>query len=183
MNPTTNASFLHRHIASIPSHIATLTSAASQSTSHLATARLTTANALVRLLDQHALALAHLIRALESKHGPVARSLELRGTEASLDAKRGETDAAAALWGVRAGVYTPEVRGALANYAAHLGDGTRRLREAVRAAEGELVEYGVGEEEGDGDGARERRFREIARAHRDARRGIEEAKRDLTRLR
>lgn len=184
VNPTTNASFLHRHIATIPAHVKNLTSAASQSTTSLAAARLAAANALVRLLDQHTLALTHLLRALEAKHGPVARSLELRGADVGLDARRGETDAAAALWGVRGGVYTPEVRQALGNYAAHVRDGARRLREAVRAAEGELAEYGVRvREDGEGDVARERRFREIARAHRDVRRGIEEAKRDLTRLR
>lgn len=183
-NPTTNASFLHRHISSIPTHINTLTSTAAQHAASLAEARRAAATSLADLLAKHTQAIAQLIRSLEAKHGGVARSLELRGTQVALDAQKGELDAQAALWAVRRDVYTPEVRDALQNYALHLKDGQRRLKEAVRAAEAELAEYGVAAgEENSGDELRERRFREIARAHRDVRRGIEEAKRDLNRLR
>lgn len=183
-NPSTNASFLHRHIPSIPVHINTLSTAASQQAAALADARLATANALINLLNKHSQALSQLIHSLEAKHGGVARSLELRGAEVALEAQRGEIEAESALWAVRRDVYAPEVREALRNYAEHVKDGQRRLKDAVRAATMELSEYGVnteGKEHG-GDATKERRFKEIARAHRDVRRQINETKRDLNRL-
>lgn len=183
-NPGTNASFLHRHIPSVPGHVSALASAVEQQSTSLAEARLATADSLVALLDKHTQALAQLIRSLEAKHGAVARSLELRGADVTLEAQRGEINAESALWTVRKDVYTPEVRAALRNYTNHVRDGQRRLREAARTAAAELAEYGVRPgEDGGGDETRERRFREIARAHRDTRRQIEEAKRDLSRLR
>lgn len=182
-NPSTNASFLHRYIASIPTHINTLASGISQQTAALADSRLAAANSLVTLLNKHTEALTSLIRSLEAKHGGVARSLELRGADVALDAQRGRIDAESALWTVRKDVYTPEVREALGNYAHHLRDGQRRLKEAIRTSEAVLGEYGVRLGGEDGDPMKERRFREIARAHRDVRRQIEEAKRDLSRLR
>lgn len=103
----------------------------------------------------------------------------------ALEAQRGEVDTELALWAVRRDVYSPEVREALRNYAEHVKDGQRRLKEAARTANMELGEYGVEAEDGrpGGDATKERRFREIARAHRDLRRQIDEAKRDLNRLR
>lgn len=182
-NPSTNASFLHRHIHSIPIHINTLSTATSEQADSLADARLATLNALVRLLDKQSEALSELIRSLEAKHGGVARSLELRGAEVALEAQRGEVETESALWAVRKDVYAPEVREALRNYADHVRDGQRRLKEAARTATMELSEYGVAVEGKGGDATKERRFREIARAHRDVRRQIDEAKRDLSRLR
>lgn len=184
-NPTTNASFLHRHISSIPSHINSLSSTAEQQSAILSAARLAVADSLVQLLDKYTQALSQLLRSLEAKHSGVARSLELRGADVALEARRGEIDADQALWTVRKDVYTPEVREALRNYADHVRDGQRRLKEAARTAEAGLAEYGVRSdiEGGGGDAVRERRFREIARAHRDTRRQIDEAKRDLSRLR
>lgn len=182
-NPSTNASFLHRHIHSIPIHINTLSAAASEQADSLADARLATLNALVRLLDKQSEALSELVRSLEAKHGGVARSLELRGAEIALEAQRGEVETESALWAVRKDVYAPEVREALRNYADHVKDGQRRLKEAARTATMALSEYGVAVEGKGGDATKERRFREIARAHRDVRRQIDEAKRDLSRLR
>lgn len=182
-NPSTNASFLHRHIPSIPVHVNTLSATASQQAASLADARLATANSLIELLERHSQALSQLIRSLEAKHGGVARSLELRGAEMALEAQRGEVETESALWAVRRDVYSPEVREALRNYADHLKDGQRRLKEAARTASMELSEYGVDTKGQGGDAAKERRFREIARAHRDVRRQIDEAKRDLNRLR
>lgn len=137
------------------------------------------------LLEQQTEALSLLIRSLEAKHGGIARSLELRGADVALAAQRGEVDTEAALWTVRKDVYSPEVREALRNYMSHVFDGQRRLKEAARTSEAELAEYGVQQRaDGDeGDAIKERRFREIARAYRDVRRQIEEAKRDLSRLR
>lgn len=168
----------------MPGHINNLVASVEQQSASLAALRLTASDSLVALLDKHTQVLIQLIRSLESKHGPVARSLDLRGAEVALEARRGEVDAEAALWAVRRDVYTPEVREALQTYMEHLRDGQRRLREGARAAAAELSEYGVqADGEDGGDATKERRFREIARAHRDLRRQIEEAKRDLSRLR
>ncbi|PSR78520.1 hypothetical protein BD289DRAFT_376535 [Coniella lustricola] len=183
-NPTVNASFVHRYIASVPTQITSTLASTQTLPARLASARLATATSLVTLLDKHTAVLTSLLGALEAKHGVVARSLELRGADVALQAQRGEIDAAMALWNLRGGVYTPEVRDALGNYAAHVRDGQRRLREAIRSIQAELAEYGVdvdGNGEG-GDEVKERRFREIARTHRDVRRQIEEVKRDLSRL-
>lgn len=150
-------------------------------------------------------ALAALLRALEAKHGTVARSLELRAASAALDARRREVDAGEALAAAKRAVYTPEVAVALGRYTAHLRGGKARLREEIAVLEEELAAYGVGgagaEGEGDGDsddsgdrgdGARgvggpgraskERRMREMARVYREMGRQLEEAKGDLERL-
>lgn len=185
-NPTTNASFLHRHIPSVPGHINSLTSGIEEQSASLTAARLATTDSLLELLDKHTEALSLLIRSLEAKHGGIARSLELRGADAALAARRGEVDAEAALWTVRKDVYTPEVREALRNYVAHVRDGQRRLKEAAKTSEVELAEYGVrphGHESDDGSALKEKRFREIARAYREVRRQIDDTGRDLNRLR
>lgn len=184
-NPTTNPSFLHRSIPSLPSHIEALASANKAEKTSLAKARLAAANALIELLEKHAQALALLVRALEAKHGGVARSLEFRAAETSLAAQHGEVDTETALWNARKDVYSPEISTALRNYARHLKDGQVRLREAVRTKEDQLEEYGVatGEGGGQGDKVKERTMREIARVYRDMRRQMDEVKGDLRRLR
>lgn len=181
-HPAANPSFLHRHIPSVPAHFARLAADAKQQAAAVAAARRAAADALAALLANHTEALARLVRALEAKHGGIARSLELRGADVALAARRGEVDAEAALWNLRKDVYSPEVREALRNYLAHLHDGQRRLKEAARTFQAELVEYGVDADGDEGDAVRERKFREIARAHRDVRRQIDEARRDLSRL-
>lgn len=181
--PTINASFLHRHIPSVPSHIRDLSSDVRQQSASLAGARLAAANSLVRLLQKHTQALILLIRSLEAKHGGVARSLEFRAAEVSLEAQFGQVSAVSALWNARKDVYSPDVREALRNYASHLQDGQRRLAEAARTARSELVEYGIAIDGEAGDARKERAMREAARAYRDMSRQVEEAQRDLVRLR
>lgn len=181
--PTTNASFLHRHIPSVPSHIRDLSSGVRQQSASLAGARLAAANALVRLLQKHTQALILLIRSLEAKHGGVARSLEFRAADVSLEAQFGQVNAETALWNVRKDVYSPEVREALRNYANHLRDGQRRLAEAARTTRAELVDYGIAIDGEAGDARKERAMREAARAYRDMSRQVEDAQRDLSRLR
>lgn len=181
--PNTNASFLHRHIPSVPSHIGHLSSDIRQQTAALASARLAVANNLVRLLQKHTQALILVIRSLEAKHGGVARSLEFRAADVSLEAQLGEASTAMALWNVRKDVYSPEVREALRNYASHIQDCQRRLSEAARTAQVELVEYGISIDGEPGDVRKERAMREAARTYRDMRRQVEEAQRDLSRLR
>ena len=149
----------------------------SASKNTLARARHEAATSLVRLLQSHAEALALLVRALEAKHGVVARSLELRAGEVALAAQRGEMDAQGARATVRRAVYTPEVLEALRNYAAHLRDARMRLAEATRDVGDELAAYGVGV-----DPAKERTMREIARVYREMSRQADEARNDMQRL-
>ncbi|ROV88198.1 hypothetical protein VPNG_10321 [Cytospora leucostoma] len=181
--PTTNASFLHRHIPSVPSHVDTLSSDIRQQSASLTGARLSAANSLVRLLQKHTQALILIIRSLEAKHGGVARSLELRAADVSLDAQIGEVDAEMALWNARKDVYNPDVREALKSYANHIRDGQRRLSEAIRTAQAELVEYGIASDGQAGDVRKEHALREAARDYKDMRRQVEEAQADLSRLR
>jgi uncharacterized membrane protein YccC len=163
----------------LPQNIAALVTDIRTAKTDLVKARLSTASAVVSLLNKHSFALAALIRALEAKHGVVARSLELRAAEQALDAQKGEADAQTAMWNVTNGVYTPEVVTALKNYAAHLHDAGNRTREAIRGMVSELEGYGVGVE---GEEGRERTMREMARIYREMGRQVEEARGDLDRL-
>ncbi|KAK0642915.1 hypothetical protein B0T16DRAFT_376397 [Cercophora newfieldiana] len=185
-NPATNPSFVHRTIPSLPDHIATLTTSIASRQEALTRGRLAAATSLSNLLHYHAQALAHLLRSLEAKHGPIARSLEFRATEVALTAQRQETEAQTALWQARRDTYTPEVSKALRNYAAHLRDARGRLGEAIRTLQGELEEYGVQEggsgREGGGKPGKERTMREMARVYREMGRQVDEVKADLERL-
>jgi len=138
------------------------------------------------LLQEQTTVLSQLLRSLEAKHGPIARSLEFRATEASLTAQRQEAEAETALWLARRDTYTPEAARALANYASHLRDAKARLSEAIHSLKGELEAYGVDPDQGStGDGAKggkEKVMREMARVYRDMNRQLEEVRRDLDRL-
>lgn len=125
--------------------------------------------------------LAGLVRCLEAKHGPVARSLELRAAEVALLAQKTEADAAQTLTGLREEVYSPEVVSALRAYGAHLRDAKVRANERVRYLQRELREYGVDAEDGAG-GEKETMMREMARAHEEIGRQVDEVTMDLERL-
>jgi len=190
-NPATNPSFVHRTIPSLPSYTTTLTTSIASRQEALTRARLAAATALSTLLHHHAHALAQLLRSLEAKHGPIARSLEFRATEVALTAQRQEAEAQTALWLARRDTYTPEVKKALGNYAAHLRDAKGRLAEAVRTLRGELEGYGVGEGEGRGQGGergrgvkpgKEKTMREMARVYREMERQVDDVRVDLERL-
>jgi hypothetical protein len=130
-------------------------------------------------LQKHAAALTLLIRALEAKHGVVARSVELRAAEIALVAQRGEMDAQTAAINVRKEVYNPEVVRALRNYASHLQDAKLRLGDAMNVVTSELESYGVGVE---GEENKERTMREMARVYREMGIQMREVKADLERL-
>ncbi|KAK1834599.1 hypothetical protein QBC39DRAFT_397244 [Podospora conica] len=181
-NPATNPSFLHRAIPALPSHLSALTASLATHKAALTTSRLAAAAALTALLDDHAAAAAHLLRALEAKHGPIARSLEFRATETMLAAQKQAAEAEAAMWRVRRELYTPDVRRALMAYTRHLRDARGRLGEGVRARRAELVGYGVDEDGEGGDGARERKMKEMARVKREMEKQMEEVRVDLERL-
>ncbi|KAK0706146.1 hypothetical protein B0T26DRAFT_755675 [Lasiosphaeria miniovina] len=183
VSPTTNPSFVHRTIPALPSHATSLAQAAAERTAAVTRARLAAATALTALLHKQADVLAQLVRALEAKHGPVARSLEFRAGEAALVAQRQAADAETALWTARRDTYSPDAARALANYAAHLRDARTRLAEAVRSRQGELEEYGVegGDEAGPRPG-KERTMREMARVYREMGKQADDVRGDLERL-
>ena len=181
--PATNPSFTHRQVPSLARRIAELSSDLERQSDSLADVRLAATNALTRLLQKQTEALVLLIRSLEAKHGGIARSLEHRAADVSLEAQLGQVNAEAALCNVSKDVYSPEVREALGNYSAHLRDGRLRLREAMRTAQVELQDYGVAVDGSAGDPRKERALREAARAYKETRRHIEDAQNDLGRLR
>ncbi|KAK1984475.1 hypothetical protein LZ30DRAFT_586092 [Colletotrichum cereale] len=176
-NPTTNPSFLHRNVPALQSTYHRLEADVREARHALARERMRAAGALTGTLDKHAAALTLLVRALEAKHGVVARSLEFRAAETALEAQRAEADAVAAREGVRREVYSPEMTAALGNYAAHLRDARMRLESVVTTLRAELEGYGAGTDEG-----KERVMREMARKKRQLERELEDAKRDLARL-
>ncbi|KAH0444695.1 hypothetical protein CcaCcLH18_00353 [Colletotrichum camelliae] len=180
-NPSTNPSFLHRTVPGLNATYAKLETDVAAARHALASERLRAAAALTELLDTHASALTLLVRALEAKHGLVARSLEMRAAETGLEAQRARGEAEVAREGVVREVYSPEMVEALGNYEAHLRDARMRLEGTVANLKTELEGYGVGED-GKGDGAKERTLREIARKYRELERERDEALRDLERL-
>lgn len=181
--PATNPSFTHRQVPSLARRISELTTDLQRQSETLANARLSATDCLARLLQRQTEALILLIRSLEAKHGGIARSLEYRAADVSLEAQLGQAGAETALWSVSKDVYGPEVRDALENYSIHLRDGQLRLREAMRTAQVELQDYGVAVDGRAGDPRKERALREAARVYRETRRQIEDAQNDLSRLR
>ncbi|KAF4971513.1 hypothetical protein FSARC_1673 [Fusarium sarcochroum] len=178
-HPSTNPSFLHRHIASLPSTLSSLRSDLTAAEGDLSAHRLRSLAALTSLLQSSSNALSLLVRALEVKHGVVARSLELRAAEVSLHARRHDADAAIAAASVRRAVYTREAIAALKNYGAHLRDARIRGEERIRGLTAELEEYGVGV---DGGESKERKMREMSRVYREMARQMDDVRRDLDRL-
>ncbi|KAL2687572.1 hypothetical protein Neosp_005133 [[Neocosmospora] mangrovei] len=178
-HPTTNPSYLHRHIASLPSTLSSLRSDLTAAETDLSTHRLRSLATLTSLLQAASQALSILIRALEAKHGVVARSLEIRAAEVSLHARRYDAEVAIAASSVRRAVYSPEAIAALKNYGAHLRDAKNRGEERVRGLTAELGEYGVGVEGGEG---KERMMREMSRVYREMGRQMEDVRGDLDRL-
>lgn len=177
--PAINPSSLHCQVASLSQDFSALAKALDRAQSSLSTARLATLSDLVELLDMHAQCLVRLVRLLETKHGVVAHHLELRASDASLQAQRGKIDAEQALRNVQRDIYTPETVAALRNYTAHLSDAKIRSNERIRGLKFELAEYGVGVKGGQ---SKERKLREMAMAYRDMSRQMGDVKGDLDRL-
>ncbi len=186
-NPSTNPSYVHRSIPALSAHAAALASTVAERKADLARARVAAATELTVVLQEQTTVLSQLLRSLEAKHGPIARSLEFRATEAALIAQRQEAEAEVALWIARRDTYTPEAAQALVNYASHLRDAKGRLNEAIHTLRGELETYGIDAGEGGtGDtakgGGKEKVMGEIARVYRDMNRQMEEVRGDLDRL-
>lgn len=178
-NPSTNPSYLHRHISSLAQSHAALCESATAAHASLVSARLRSLASLVDLLSCYAAGLTALIRSLEVKHGVVARSVDLRASKASLAAMHARTAAESALHACRSQLYTPRACNALSTYAAHLRDARVRAGERVKGLSTELAGYGVGVQ---GGASKERTMREMARVYRDMTRQMDDAKADLERL-
>ncbi|KAJ4286576.1 hypothetical protein N0V88_007999 [Collariella sp. IMI 366227] len=185
-NPFINPSYVRRSIPSISNHAAALESTIIDRKAELTRARLGAATELASLLKEQTGVLLQLLRTLEAKHGPIARSLEFRGTETALTALKQQAEVEIALWLARRDTYTPEAARALANYASHLRDAKGRLAEAIHTLQAELGEYGVGVDvgrtDGGGKGGKEEVMREMARVYREMARQMEDVRGDLERL-
>ncbi|KAI0846505.1 hypothetical protein F5Y00DRAFT_264507 [Daldinia vernicosa] len=186
LNPHTNPSYIHRSVPAIASTTTALLSTISSSALALSLARQRAAYDLTTHLARYAAILAQLIRVLESKHGPAARSAELRAEEANLSVRVWALAAEALLWDTRRAVYPPEARRALTNYKRHLGDARMRLADTLRVRQAELQDYGVmlaekGKRGGE-QSNKERTMREMARVWREMESRLNEVKGDLDRL-
>lgn len=195
VHPHTNASYIHRAIPTLASSTASLQQAARSTSASLSRSRQRAAHELAAHLAQHARALAALLRVLEAKHGPAARSAALRAEHAALNTRTLAVAAEARLWGARRAAYPPAAQRALGNYRRHLGGARRRVADTMRVREAELEEYGVdlrkgrggggggegGEEEGGGS-SKERTMREVARVWREMEGRLAEVRGDLERL-
>ncbi|KAI1087314.1 hypothetical protein F5B19DRAFT_78730 [Rostrohypoxylon terebratum] len=183
INPHTNPSYIHRSIPTLATSTTALQTSVSNTSLALSLSRQRATHDLTTHLARHAQALAALIRILESKHGPSARSAELRAADAGLETQAWALAAEALLWDVRRTVYPPEARRALANYRRHLADARMRLTDAIRVREAELEDYGVVVVEGhEGNENKERTMREMARVWREMEARLDEVKGDLHRL-
>ncbi|RKU43329.1 hypothetical protein DL546_003888 [Coniochaeta pulveracea] len=165
LNTTTNPSFLHRTISSLPTQASSLLTTLSEKKAALVQARADTTRALIQLLQINTAVLSALVRSLEAKHGNIARSLELRAAEVSVNAMRQEAEVGKMLGQVKEAVYTLETRRALERYAEHLRDAKYRVDEGGR-----------------GDEGKERVMREMARVYREMGKQMEEVRGDLERL-
>ncbi|KAI1799194.1 hypothetical protein F4811DRAFT_568560 [Daldinia bambusicola] len=187
LNPHTNPSYIHRSVPALASTTTALLSTISSSSLALSLARQRAAYDLAFHLSQHAATIAQLVRVLESKHGPAARSAELRAEEANLSVRAWALAAEALLWDARRTVYPPEARRALINYKRHLGDARMRLADTLRMRQAELEDYGVTSVENGAhvreQSSKERTIREMARVWREMESRLNEVKGDLDRLR
>ncbi|KAI1419437.1 hypothetical protein F5Y12DRAFT_249289 [Xylaria sp. FL1777] len=198
LSPTTNPSYIHRVIPSLPSTASHLVSDLAASKTALSRARLAATASLTCCLAQHTEALTLVLRALETKHDLVATSSELRATEAYQEALAWAMAAEALLWDTRHLTYPRPARVALVHYRQHLRDAGRRLEDGTRVRVAELADYGVdvdgrdslasGRPRGRGrratvDENKERVMRDMARLWREMESRLQEIQGDLHRLR
>ncbi|KAH8130765.1 hypothetical protein ACSS6W_006836 [Trichoderma asperelloides] len=140
-HPATNPTYLHRYVASLPKDFANLNAGLAAAEETLKTARIRTITSLTNLLQLFSECLTCLVRTLEAKHGVIARSLELRASDISLDAQRAEKQAEQTMLKLRKEVYTPESISALQNYVTHLKNANTRVAEKVRDLQVDLQAY------------------------------------------
>ncbi|KAK3493434.1 hypothetical protein B0T13DRAFT_51769 [Neurospora crassa] len=202
-NPTSTPPLTIPTLPTTISHLTTKTLPTLHSS--LLHSRLDTAEAVRDLLSQYTTAYTLLIKTLEAKHGPIARSLEFKASETALLAEKAEKESGLAVLGVKREVYTPEVKRALRECKEWLVGEQERIRGEIERGEEVLGGYGVevhieeegggyggGEGEGGGkeggnrkrggDAEKEKVMREIARVYAQMEREVEVVRRDLERL-
>ncbi|KAG6042300.1 hypothetical protein E4U41_000044 [Claviceps citrina] len=180
-HPSTNPSYLHRHVPSLPADFAALASSLSEARCALIGRRVEALASLTKLLHSYTETLALLVRTLESKHGVASRRLELQALDVSQNSQLLQADVKTALHTLRKDMYSPETISALANYSSHLKDAQVRAAERLRGLQAELAEYGVGGE-ADSDREKEKMMREMARVYHELESQMEDVKKDLDRL-
>ncbi|KAL7806492.1 hypothetical protein V8C26DRAFT_416345 [Trichoderma gracile] len=182
-HPTMNPSYLHRHVASLPKDFAALNASLAAAEETLKASRIRTVSSLTKLLGILSECLTCLVRTLEAKHGVIARSLELRASDVSLEAQRAEKLAEQALWKLRREVYysTPESAAALQRYGAHLKDANARIAERARRLQAE-VDAHEGHSQGDDVHHRDEDG-DVFVAYADGGKRVDDAQRNLDRLR
>ncbi|PVH83793.1 hypothetical protein DL98DRAFT_569518 [Cadophora sp. DSE1049] len=184
LSPSTNPSFLHRHIPKLFPQILDLQLSIKARRSELATRRTNLVSHTTTLLTLHHLATALLIRTLEqSTHGSLSRYIKARSEYLSLKATQVLYEARGKREKGERVVYTDEVRGALENYVRELRGGRERGRERRAQAERVLWGYGIGRKEGEGGEEKEKVLRECARVYGELMREVESVGRDVERLR
>jgi hypothetical protein len=184
VHPAMNPSYLHRHVASLPKDFSNLNASLSTAEEALKTARIRTITSLTKLLQVFSECLTCLVRSLEAKHGVIARSLELRASDISLEAQRAEKQAEQAMWKFRKDVYTPESISALQHYATHLKDANARVTEKVRSLQADLEAHEEDSQDESVDSQEEEgASRDGSGAYKDVGQRVEDAKRDMDRLR
>ncbi|KAM0254662.1 hypothetical protein ACHAQJ_006572 [Trichoderma viride] len=184
VHPAMNPSYLHRHVASLPKDFSNLNASLSAAEEALKTARIRTMTSLTNLLQVFSECLTCLVRSLEAKHGVIARSLELRASDISLEAQRAEKLAEQTMWKLRKEVYTPESISALQHYVTHLKDANARVTEQVRNLQVDLEAHEEDSEDEMADSQDEEgASRDGPRVYKDVGKRVEDARRDMDRLR
>ncbi|KAK3952982.1 hypothetical protein QBC32DRAFT_339994 [Pseudoneurospora amorphoporcata] len=182
INTTTTTSNTHRQISHLPAKVSCLISETRPMLeASVLTSRLAIAEAARDLLSKYTVALSHLVKTLEAKHGPVARSLEFKASETALLAAKAEKECEVVMLGVKKEVYTLEVRRALASCLEWLVGEQKRVGEEIERGTDLLGLYGVMVGEG-GDPEKEKVMREIARVYGEMEREVDVVRRDLERL-
>ncbi|RDL40279.1 Uncharacterized protein BP5553_00258 [Venustampulla echinocandica] len=185
VSPSTNPSFLHRNIPKLTPTITSLQHSISTKKEDLHKQHALLAARTTSLLQTYQIATALTIQLLEtSKNGSLSlekyyltkmNSLALEMQKIELDARE------KALKGEKM-VYTPDVANALGRYMENLRDGRERLKDRKRGAERVLWGYGIGRRQEEGGREKERVMREIARVYGELLKEVEEAGRDVKRL-
>ncbi|KAI0191329.1 hypothetical protein F4808DRAFT_396233 [Astrocystis sublimbata] len=208
LSPSTNPSYTHRLIPTLPTLTSTLLSTYSQTqTTHLPLSRQKTLSALQTHSSLHNTTLSLLTTHLEHKHGPIASYSVLQAQKAELLAKEQDLAAHALRLETQGLIYPAEARSALDTYRHHLRDAGRRLEDAIRVREVQLGDYGVSLDDNDGalnnggdeeavprtparghrrratkDENKERTMREMARVYKEMETRLLEIQGDLHRL-
>ncbi|KAG4417927.1 hypothetical protein IFR04_008981, partial [Cadophora malorum] len=136
LSPSTNPSFLHRHIPKLHPSIVELQLSIKDRRTQLAKRRADLVTHTTTLLTLHHLATALLIRTLEqSTHGSFSRHIKARSEFLSLKASQLLSETQTKKQKGEKMLYTDEVRNALENYVRELRMGRERGRERRAQAE------------------------------------------------